>query len=88
MDFVKTGIQSTIHNHSSTLSKSGKRQKTASNFIVHSSIFFKKAYDFIDRNSKENGIKRRIFQALQAIYSSVQSCIKLNNSPSDWLDVS
>ena len=55
-------------------------------------IDFKKAYDLIDRNVLWNrlrniGVNGRLFEALKAIYSSVQSCVRLNNSLSDWFDV-
>lgn len=78
--------------HLSTLSglietRIKKKQPTFAAFID-----FKKAYDSIDRDIlwgklHKMGLRGKMFNAITSLYSSVKSCVKLNNMYTDWFDV-
>ena len=55
-------------------------------------IDFKKAYDSIDRDILWNklagmGMKGKMLSAVKSLYSSVKSCVRINNKCTDWFDV-
>ena len=64
-----------------------KKQSTFAAFID-----FKKAYDSIDRDILWNklyamGLRGKMLSAVKSLYSSVKSCVRLNNMCTDWFDV-
>ena len=55
-------------------------------------IDFKKAYDMVNRSLlfaklESLGISSKMLKALYAIYSNVQSCVKINGQLTEWFDV-
>ena len=53
---------------------------------------FKKAYDSINREQlwqrlSEIGVSGKLFKTINSLYSSVTSCVGVNNMHTDWFDV-
>ena len=66
-----------------------KKQKKAT-FCAF--IDFKKAYDTINRTKLwhrlgSTGLCGKLFRAVKSLYSSVYSCVRLNNLHTDWFEV-
>ena len=64
-----------------------KKQSTFAAFID-----FRKAYDSIDRGILWNklstmGLRGKMLSAVKSLYSSVKSCVRLNNMTTEWFDV-
>lgn len=55
-------------------------------------IDFRKAYDTINRTKlwrrlSEVGVSGKLFRSIKSLYSSVTSCVRINNLHTDWFDV-
>ncbi|CAG2199715.1 unnamed protein product [Mytilus edulis] len=83
--------RSTI-DHVSTLTSIIETRKKCKLSTFVSFVDFKKAYDTIDRSLLFNkltdlGISTKFMCALQAIYSNIECCVRVNGNTTDWFSV-
>ena len=83
--------RSTI-DHISSLTSIIETRKKAKKATFCAFIDFKKAYDTINRTKLwhrlgSTGLCGKLFRAIKSLYSSVSSCIRLNNLHTDWFEV-
>ena len=83
--------RSTI-DHVSSLTSLIETRKKLKKSTFCAFIDFKKAYDSINREQlwqwlSEIGVSGKLFKTIKSLYSSVTSCVRVNNMHTDWFDV-
>ena len=78
--------------HISSLTRITDTRKKARKSTFCAFIDFKKAYDTINRSKLwcrlvSTGLCGKLFRAVKSLYSSVSSCIRLNDLHTDWFEV-